>query len=573
MNIDDRLLAFSFILLPLFASAGVLVAKAFTKGALRDSLEKLFAFIGLGLPWAAVFLLAPQMLSGRIVEGIIGGWDSAIGISYRFDQLSLLVNILGYAIAGPAWLYSLSCGPRNPSFTAVFLIQTSALAATIMTSDLFNLFVALEVMGIASYVLIASSHKPGAVMASFSYLMVSATAMVFFLVGLYGLYRLTGSLSYAGISEGLSGITEDQRLLVASSFALIIAAVAMRTAVMPLYGWLPDAHAKAPHAVSAVLSGVLIKTPLFALTRVLMILPLSMRSGELLAYAGSITALAAVILALSQKDAKQLLAYHSISQIGYVVSAWGLAVLYGTTTGTGILLLSAAFIHAFYHALFKGLLFLSVGSTVDAADQRDVYRLRSAGSYLRKAGDRGGLTLICFFIGALSISAIPPFNGFASKNIISYALKGSLHYPLLFIAAVGTVASFIKLSMIFLPAKNKSVSGESTTPKKIGFYALLSQLILALLCITTGLLSPRIFDIVYRGLSGGTGGYSISVYTSDTLSKTLIITSLGALLSILVLKSPLGNLLHRIGSHPRSFSGLFTALIASSALLTFYLVM
>lgn len=572
MNIDERMLAFSFILLPLFASSGVLVTKAFTAGVLRDTLERLFAFIGLGLPWVAVFLLAPQMLSGKIIEGVIGGWDAAIGISYRFDQLSLLVNILGYAIAGPAWLYSLSCGPRNPSFTAVFLIQTSALAATIMTSDLFNLFVALEVMGIASYVLIASSHKPGAVMASFSYLMVSATAMVFFLVGLYGLYRLTGSLSYAGISQALANSADDQRLVVASSFALIIAAVAMRTAVMPLYGWLPDAHAKAPHAVSAVLSGVLIKTPLFALTRVLMILPLSMRSGELLAYAGSITALVAVILALSQRDAKQLLAYHSISQIGYVVSAWGLSVLYGTTTSMGILLLSAAFLHAFYHALFKGLLFLSVGSCIDAAGQRDVYRLRGTGSYLRKAGDKGLVTLICFFIGALSISAIPPFNGFVSKNILSYSLKGSVHYQLLSIAAVGTVASFIKLSLIFLPVRGKSERTEGSKAGTIGPWALLAEGILALSCIATGLLSPWLFDIVYRGLSGGTAEYTIRVYTSDTLTKTLLVTTLGAILSLLVLKTPLGRLLHRIGSHSRSFSGLFSALIASSALLTLYLV-
>ncbi|MGM0432025.1 MAG: complex I subunit 5 family protein, partial [Spirochaetota bacterium] len=305
---NPETLVFGPVILPLFGAALIFCAKAFLKGSGLRRLEYIGVFIGLALPWATLAYTAPLILSGETIQGVIGGWYGGVGIMFRFDGLAWLVNILGFSVAGAAWVYSLGGGPKGPSFSAIFLIQTAALAATIMTADVFNLFVCLEVLGIASYVLVASTDKPGASLASFSYLMVSAAAMVFFLIGVYGLYRLTGSLSYQGIASGLQGLPEEGGILALVSLALVVSAVAMRVAVMPLYGWLPDAHALAPHAVSAVLSGVLIKTPLFALSRVLLLMPAGAQAGELLGYAGAATALVGVIIALSQKDAKRLLA-------------------------------------------------------------------------------------------------------------------------------------------------------------------------------------------------------------------------------------------------------------------------
>ena len=301
------------------------------------------------------------------------------------------------------------------------------MAATAMTADLFNLFVCLEVMGIASYILVASSEKPGAFLASFSYLMISATAMVFFLLGLLGFYRLTGSLSYEGIAEVLNRLPDKGGLEAAASLALIAAAVAIRVAIMPLYGWLPDAHAPGAPCHIRRFVGSADQSP--SLCPVPDPDPDAGRTGHRQAYelhrspGGSG---GGRHRPLPERFQTAPWAYHSISQIGYIVAAWGAAVWKGLTTEAGLVLFAAAFLHALYHALFKGLLFLTVGTTTDTVGERDVYKIRGALRELKKAGEKVPLTFLCFLTGALAITAIPPFNGFASKSALSYAFKRDL---------------------------------------------------------------------------------------------------------------------------------------------------
>ncbi len=551
------------VLLPLLGAAVVFCSKAFFKNRLQKILEYMGAAIGLLLPWLVLFSILPWLLQGKIYSGIIGDWHSGVGISYKFDGLAWLVIFLGFSVAMPAWLYSTGAGPRGPKFTAIFLIQTAALTATAITADMFNLFVCLEVMGIASYTLVTFSEKKGAYLAAFSYLMVSATAMIFFLAGLYGFYRLTGSLSYEGIAAGLSVLENNGGTTAAISLALVVAAVALRVAVLPLYGWLPDAHAMAPHAVSAVLSGVLIKTPLFALSRILLILPFGAAAGQLLGYAGGITALAAVIIALSQKDAKRLLAYHSISQIGYIVCAWGAAVSIGLHSQAGLILMTAAFLHAMYHAMFKGALFLTVGSLTDLAGERDVYKLRNGASLLRKAGERLPLTAIAFFLAAMAISAIPPLNGFASKSALLYGLKGRWEYTILTIASVGTVASFIKLSRIFLPSgRREKVNKIEPLDKRVSPAAEIAQLFLSLLCLAAGIAAPRLSVLAGHllnpaGIDAKVKVIPPALYSADSLIKTGIIIICGLIIYLLFKTIPGKSVLRIIRERPRSYSGLF----------------
>lgn len=576
------------VLLPLLGAGLAFVAKAFFHGRPGRFLEGLGATLGLFLPLGLLFLLLPDLLAGQVYRGIVAAWHEGVGIAYRFDGLAWLVNVLGFTVASAAWVYSLSAGPRGPRFTAIFLIQTAALAATAMTADLFNLFVCLEVLGLASYILVSSSGKPGAYLASFSYLMVSAAAMIFFLLGLYGFYRLTGALSYQGIAAGLRSLPHDGGAAALVSLALVTAAVALRVAVMPLYGWLPDAHAKAPHAISAVLSGVLIKTPLFALARILMLFPAGDGAGQLLGYAGGITALAAVIIALSQRDAKKLLAYHSVSQIGYVVCAWGAALQAGMATKQGLLLMTAAFLHALYHALFKGLLFLTVGTVTDAAGQRDVYQLRGGTGLLRRGGEILPITTLAFLLAAMAITALPPLNGFASKAALSYALKGRWEYWLLTLASVGTAASFIKLSRIFLPARKgrKAASPEEAVPlpeesrsvqQRSGIGRQLAEFFLAALCVATGLFSPVMARLTARLLDSA--GHAVSftslppqLYASDTLIKTALLTAGGLILFLAAGTAPGHVLLGRIRNRPRSFQGLFVSLSLGMAGMAAWLV-
>ena len=577
MHLPD--LVFAPVYLPLLGAAIVFCAKAFGKGKGARLWEYMGVFTGLGLPWVILVYTLPFLLSGETIQICVGNWFRGVGIIYRFDGLAWLVNLLGFSVASAAWVYSLGAGPRGPGFSAVFLIQTSALAATAMTVDMFNLFVCLEVMGIASYVLVVRSEKPGAFLASFSYLMISATSMVFFLVGFYGLYRLTGGISYQSIAAGLRQLPEGGGIAAIVSLSLVVAALAIRVAVMPLYGWLPDAHALAPHAISAVLSGVLIKTPLFALSRILLIMPSGASAGRLMGYAGAVTALVAVTIALAQTDTKRLLAYHSISQIGYVVSAWGAAIATGISSAVGLALMTAAFLHALYHALFKGLLFLAVGTTTDVARERDVYKIQGAAAALYRAGEKIPVTLLCFLTGALAIMAIPPLNGYASKAALAHTLKGSWQASMLFAAGIGTIASFIKLSGIYWPVRRPSrpVTGAlSPVVSRVHPAVHISQVVLAALCIASGIMASRISLFVMKLLGNGTPGVKTlpnQLYSAANLGNTALLIAAGIALFLAVSTKKGKRVMCLIRTRPRGFQGLFFAFSLGMAALALWMVL
>lgn len=442
------------------SASGVAVPVA-RRAAAASALELLGAVFALLAPLFVLGALLPLVLSGGSVSFTVGSWDPSLGIRLVFDGLSWLLDLLAWSVSLAAYLYSRGAGPRGGGFSAIFFVLLAALAATAATADLFNLFVCLELVGLSSYALVASSRKGGAYLAAFRYLALSSASMSLFLLGVYGLYRLTGSLSYEAIGAVLSG--GGGGTAGALSVACIVVAVGLRVTVVPLQGWLPDAHSRAPHAVSAVLSGVLIKTPLFALGRFLLFLPLGAEARSVLGAAGAITTLVGVVAALAQKDAKRLLAYHSVSQIGYVLAAWGAGA-----PGA----VAAAYLHALFHGLFKGSLFLSVGTACDAGGSRDVYELRRAAGALRTAGDRVPVVSAAFFVAALSIAAIPPLNGYASKEAIAAVLHGDgaaawapWAYALLMVTGAGTVASMLKLSRIFLPGRKATAAAAPAIPE------------------------------------------------------------------------------------------------------------
>lgn len=564
----DSSLAMLPVLLPLFGAAAALSAKVTHRPGVSEALGTAGAIIGFVAPWPVLALLLPVALAGGI-SFQVGDWHRILGISMSFDGLAWLMDVLVFTGSGVAWLYSRGRNAGKPLFTALMLIQTSSLAAAASTSDIFNLFVSLEVMGMTSYVLIAESGKPGAFVSALQYLLYSSAAMMFFLLGVFGLYRLTGSLSYDGIAAGLlrlgqpveagtailtvgqAGAGASSRVVADLSVAAIMLAMALRFAVIPVHGWLPGAHAMAPHAVSAVLSGVLLKSPLFALGRFLMALPDNGQALRILSAAGAVSAFTAVLLALVQKDAKRLLAWHSISQMGYIVAAMGTGTVDGMT---------AAWLHAFNHALFKGLLFLSVGTMTDAAGTRNVYELRGAGRRLAASGDRFRLTAILYVAGALSIMAIPPTGGFISKNVLTGMFHDGWMYWLLTLAGAGTVASFGKLSMILLPphraARGNIPSVTVSTmeppaddgpiagpPATITFAMKTAMGLFAVGCAGMGLWGRHMAGLAGRLLRAASGGgeSALSVpapFDVYHLRKTAVVVVAGAILTMLVMSAP-----------------------------------
>ncbi|TXT45502.1 MAG: multicomponent Na+:H+ antiporter subunit D [Spirochaetes bacterium] len=582
IKMDISILALLPTLLPLFAGALILIAKAFLNEKAQDRTTELAGIIGLLLPWIPMMLLLPRILAGESPTLVIGGWSYGTGIFFKFDGLAWALNALTLLLCAGAWVYSRSSGPRGPVFTIMFLIQVASCCAAMSTLDVFNLFVCMEVMGMTSYVLIAQAKTPGSYVASFTYLMSSAATMLLFLIGVYGLYRLTGALDYNAIQQFLSQCSVEESRFASLCAICMIIPIVLRAAIMPLSGWLLLAHSQAPHSISAVLSGVLLKVPLFALVRLLLIFPSGGTLGLAISFAGALGALLAVLLALVQSDAKRLLAYHSISQTGYVAAALGAAIapLQGSNPGLGLVLLVAAYLHALGHGIFKGLLFLSVGNLMDVAKQRNVYLIQGGVSVLKRSGDSLGLTGFSFAVGALSIAAMPPFIGFATKGYISKFLAENHLYGLLAAASVLTVASFIKLSRIFVSfpsssSAQKTESNQEAPMRKtsldddhphLGSGRLSSVVGLALLCIAGGLLAPQLFRfgiLLFDSLLQGSPSlYPLSVrppelFVLNDLTQTALTIPAGLIISLLISSKTGQRLTHGISGHIASFETIF----------------
>jgi multicomponent Na+:H+ antiporter subunit D len=585
-------LVFLLVAFPLLGAALVSISNVFNSKRVKNTLFALAAICALGLPWVPLYLLAQQVLQGQVFYGTIGGWHSDLGVEFAFDGLALLITVLGMVLSLPAWIYSRGMRFNHRVFDCVYFVQIAFLAASAITADLFNLFVCLEVLGITSYVLIIFSKKPQAFLASLSYLFVSAGSMLIYLLGVYVIYTITGSLSYSVIAERIQAVDFLYHKEATLGLVLMVSSIALRVAVVPVYGWLPDAHAMAPHPVSAVLSGVLIKTPLFILLRLVYVFPGHVLIGKAFAFSGALTALLGVILALSQSDSKRLLAYHSVSQIGYVVAAWGGALSVGITTPQGIALASAAFLHAFFHGIFKGTLFLSVGTLTTSAHARNVYVLRGGYEILKRNGINPFIVISAYCAGALSITALPPWSGFISKNILSYMVKEPFAYWMLVIASIGTIASFIKLSRIFVPQNMKSrkdprqdiefenphTTHASSIKREIEEVRYLHWALVmgGALCLGGGLAGPYLYSMTLKfmvaWLAPGTFVPNIpTMYSSAVAVKTLFVIFAGALLFAGIQLKPIHSAMDRLSRRKRTFSGLFLAFFVGTAALLTYL--
>ncbi|GHV91245.1 hypothetical protein AGMMS50268_17480 [Spirochaetia bacterium] len=553
-------LAVLLVLLPLLGSVFGLGIRLVHRPRAERVLEYLAAGIGLLCPLIILGALLPGVREGSIPFSV-GNRGSVLGIAQCFDGLSWLVDLMGFSSLLVVWIYTRGAGPHGGLFTTLFLIQASAMAAMASCADLFNLFICFEVLGIANYALVALTEKPKAFFAAFNYLAISSASLTFFLLGVFGLYRLTGSLSYDGIVQGLSLLPDGGGSVALLSLACIAAAALVRVALLPLAGWLPDAHGSAPHAVTAVGCGMLLKPPLFALGRFLIGFSaageaLQQLAGPLwktLGIMGVFTALGGLILALSQSDVKRLLAYHSISQVGYIVSALALASPLG---------FAIAFMHAFFHAIFKGLLFLSVGAAVDAGNNRDVYSCRGAAKMLARAGDRRGITTICFMIAAFSIAAIPPFSGFASKHGILHSLEQVRWMNVtLSLVGIGTMASMIKLGRIFFgpaPGAAEPVGEESY---RIRFPVKLSMILWALPCVFFGIFAVPAGAFVGGLLGAEHNPIPQGLFSPASLGHTLLYL-LGAIgLYALLTGRPGKALTHRIRELPKSFYRLMAGFV------------
>jgi len=438
-------------------------------------------------------------LIGR--EGIyhVGGWPTPLGIDLRLDGLTVILLLAVNGIGLCAALFSVSYMELYTSkfrYYSLFLFMVAGMNGVIITGDLFNLYVFMEIAAIASYALVAFGCEHEELEASFKYAVLGGVASSLILIGIAVVYMITGSLNMAQIADRIQTIGLTPPILLA--LCLFVAGFGLKAALVPFHAWLPDAHPSAPAPVSAMLSGVLIKAiGVYVMAR--LFFNVFGPTSDLLAVMrllGVLSMVIGVLLAVGQWDMKRLFAYHSISQIGYVMLGLGL----GTPLG-----LAGGLFHLLNHSVFKSLLFLNAGSVEYSTGRRN---LKQLGGLARILPLTGGTTLVA----SMSIGGVPPFNGFWSKLIIIFACIRAGFYGLAgwaVLVSVITLASFLKVlryGFYEAPAEKLRVE-RSTAPLMAVALLLLAISCLAMsLFVVTGLESPVLVDRAVEALSAGVFG-------------------------------------------------------------------
>jgi multicomponent Na+:H+ antiporter subunit D len=378
----------------------------------------------------AVVLLVEVERDGTIVARA-GDWPAPMGITLVADRLAavlllvaavVLLAVLVYAIGEPG-------AERNHvGFQSVYLVLAAGVAGSFLTGDLFNLFVAFEMMLTASYVLLTLGGRADQVRSGMTYVVISLLASTLFIVSLALLYSATGTVNMADLAGRIGDLPPGLR----SAFAVLLLVVfGIKAALFPLFFWLPDSYPMAPSPITAVFAGLLTKVGVYAIVRTqTLFFPADSRPATLLLVIAGATMVVGVLGALAQDDVKRILSFTIVSQIGYMVM--GLAFF----TVAGV---AAAIFSIVHHIVVKTALFLTGGLVEHAAGTS---RLRRLGGMVRTTPVLAWL----FLLPALSLVGIPPLSGFVSKLALVDAGMAVDEWA---VVGVSLVVSFLTLlSMI-----------------------------------------------------------------------------------------------------------------------------
>lgn len=462
-----------------------------------------------GVATFALTLLSFWAVSAARVEGFIdypmGGWRQPAGVHLVLDGLSAFMLVPVNGIAFLVALYSIDYMRRFTSswqFHCLLLLMIAGMNGVILTGDVFNLFVFLEVAAVASYGLVAFGVGRHELEAAFKYGVMGTLGSLCVLLAIALLYGAASTLNMADMAIYLAEYPAPHLTLLAAT--LFILGFGMKAALVPFHAWIPDAHPSAPAPISAMLSGVLIKAlGIYALVRVLFnVLGLTPALSEVLMCLGTLSMMVGVFLAIGQWDLKRLLAYHSISQVGYVVLAIGL----GTPLG-----LLAGLFHLFNHSVFKALLFLNSGAIEYATGTRDLKQMGGLAA-------RMPVTHLTTLSASMSIAGVPPFNGFWSKLLIILAAVQAGRYGYATWAVIGSVLTLASFLKVMRYAFNGPLPERLANIREVPFAMQFSMAVLALICLTGGLLLlPGLADQFLQPASEALGAGR--VYATQLLEK------------------------------------------------------
>jgi multicomponent Na+:H+ antiporter subunit D len=383
----------------------------------RIRLQRVAAAIAMGAVLVLVVALAIHTRNVGMLVYQLGDWPAPFGITFALDLFPALLMIMTMVTGNACLYYSMRTigGDKERHFYyALFLIITGAINGAFLTGDLFNLFVFFEIVLITSYLLLSLGSRPQQLSETLKFLVMNALSAGFFLFGIALLYRVTGTLNLADIAIRVAA-HPDQRFVTLVAMVFLFA-FGVKAAIVPLYFWLPRTYAEAPTAVTAYLGEVGTKVGVYAIYRVftLVFIHEIAFTHTLIMWIAALTMLVGVLGAIAQMDFKRLLAFHIVSQIGYMIFGLAFFTRDPALAGVAVIGVAGGIIHIVHHMAAKPALFLLAGATEQITGTTSLKKMHGLIA-------SAPALAFAFFLGGLSLTGVPPTSGFFSKFFLVQA--------------------------------------------------------------------------------------------------------------------------------------------------------
>lgn len=539
----------SFLLLLSFFAIGALGALAFRKNdALANFWSSFFAIAGslCGIVFALSIFTSGTTLSFYANSTL----SPLLSISFTINALSAFFIFIISLVALFASIYGIGYVThyyKKYNIGALGFFYNLFIAGMLMVVAAGNAILFLivwEIMSLASYFLVVyDRHDPNNIKAGFLYFIMTHIGTAFIMLAFLLLYKFTGSFDFTIIKANSATVPFVAKNII---FLCSFIGFGMKAGIIPLHIWLPDAHPAAPSHVSALMSGVMIKTGIFMMIKMFFDVFASTPVwwGVAVLIVGAVSSLLGVLYALTEHDIKRLLAYHSIENIGIILLGLGSALIFSSLGMPAFALVGiiAALFHTLNHAIFKSLLFLSAGSVIAETRTRNI---EEYGGLIK----RMPATALFFLIGSMAITALPPFNGFASEWLTFQSLFAGVYsisslVVWAFVLAAGmlaltsglALACFVKAFGAAFLARPRSHEAERA--KESGFSLLFGMAGLAGLSLLFGLFSGSVvsaLNAVAKTLIGSSKKSVIAVQSQTIAVNGFSTISALALFVIIVL--------------------------------------
>jgi hydrogenase-4 component B len=483
----------------LFA-AGILAFAVFARE--KSILENFYFLFASGSVFAGVASLLMIGADTRLfaVLSISGFLEFNFETGPLSGFFALVLSILALAVSIYSTDYARDA--EHPLFQGTFYgLFIVSIYAVFFAANIFTFMVAWELMSLVSYFLVVGKLDEKSRKAGFTYFTMTHLGTALILAGFLITYFETGSMDFEGIRAGLAGKPDGVRSLI---FVLSFLGFGVKAGIVPLHIWLPRAHPAAPSNVSALMSGIMIKTGIFGIVKMgIHVLGGNIEWwGILVLIVGMVSSVLGVLYALMEHDLKRLLAYHSVENIGIILLGVGASIVFyanGQYPLAG-LALAAGLYHTLNHALFKGLLFIGAGSVLKSTGIKDMEQMGGLLKLMPRTG-------FFFLVGAVSICALPPFNGFVSEWLTFQSLILGSTVPHVYsqvasvlggaaLALTGALAAacFIKVFGISFLGLARSEAAREAKESPIGMNT--GMAVLAFFCFIFGIFPGSVLSLL-----------------------------------------------------------------------------